>query len=132
MATLSLMQLVIRGGPELVGMAMRGELRGEPVWLALNGAAKYQEAIARGDVATEAVQRERVGPGGCLDCPHRRAKTRRIALWEVETHYCGEPLVGLETPRLCGCIIGITHNGEMVAAAKAIVGSSRCEAGRWP
>lgn len=116
---------------------MTVELRGR-FWTALKGAAKYTEAIARGDIASERDQRERQAT--CAGCPH---KVRHSALGRY-IWTCG-PFAQDRTrdanAPTCGCIVmaqGDETSSELSgdptraeAAGKAVVASEACPQRRW-
>lgn len=90
---------LVRGGLDLVRLAARGELSREQVWVAAEGARKYVEATARGDVAPAAAMAERrVECAGC----DARVHAEGLALG-----YCGRPFVVVTVAgrESCGCLL---------------------------
>jgi hypothetical protein len=116
---------------------MNVELRGR-FWTALKGAAKYTEAIARGDVADDSARTERHAT--CAECPHKvRHRAMGRYIWT-----CGPFAQDRTSDTIaptCGCIVmaqcgdapedlaGDPTRAE--AAGKAVVASESCPQRRW-
>jgi len=115
--------------PELLERALAGELSPASVWLAVTGAAKYAEAVARGDIATLPVQADRAAR--CRECPVRTERPMNGSAGTVG--YCGTPFENRPDAALpsCGCLTTCTIDGVVYAAGKTVVGSERCPGGRW-
>lgn len=113
-------ELVKLGLPTLIGMAKRGELRREHLWCAMNGAGKYRDALASGDIADDATVAHRASR--CDNCPMAQMDPCVIA--DTVKVYCGKPFV--EGELTCGCLVGIRVKGQFVPGAKTLVGSAEC------
>lgn len=118
-------RLVKLAAPDLVRMAIRGELSREQVWTAMRGAETYRDAIAQGDVASDTLLADRGSK--CSAC--ELAVRIPSPLSSIEKVYCGQPFT--ETARTCGCLVGVTVEGAFVAGGKPSVRSSSCTDGRW-
>ena len=109
----------------VVELAGRGELPPDVLWVAFRGAWRYAEAVARGDEADDATQSLRIAH--CCNCPaldqSQTSKAGVVALW------CGTRMD--ESSGTCGCLVGLTINGQTQAAGKTRVGSERCPRGKW-
>ena len=102
------------GKAALLDLARRGELDIGHVWLGVRGTGTYLAAIARGDVAGEAMQEGRLGV--CAVCPARTGSGEEI--------YCGPPLeehAEYQGGATCGCAL----------KAKTAVKSEACVRGLW-
>jgi len=117
--------LYTAGIATLVSMALAGELSRENLWLAVQGAKKYREAIRDGDVCDDAESASRCGV--CENCPSMTG--RAIAIGGVTALYCGEPLV--EGESTCGCLVALRVDGKVTAAGKTRVGDEACPQKRW-
>jgi hypothetical protein len=121
--------ILVVGTEELVQRALRGELTAGQLWTALKGAERYRRAMADGDVAAEAeaLRRARI----CAACPSRSSEEKRAV--NATAHYCGEAFVARLSPPepTCGCLVGLTVNGETTAAGKVYVLSEQCPQGKW-
>lgn len=118
-------RLVKLSAPDLVRMAIRGELSREHVWTAMRGAETYRDAIARGDVASDSLLADRSAK--CAAC--ELAVRVPSQLSDTEKVYCGQPFT--ETVRTCGCLVGVTVEGRFVAGGKPSVRTSSCTDKRW-
>lgn len=116
---------------ELVEMAQDGRLKGPNVWTALKGGAKYLTAVATGDTALEAVQQYRAGV--CRTCQHANDRAVFMNGHPVIAWYCGEPFEDKGEGKPCGCLVGISVDGDPLqhAAGKAVVDSEDCPRGLW-
>lgn len=126
---LPLLHLVTRTGPELARMAMAGQISRDDLWVAYEGAERWAQAIARGDIADAHVQEARAGI--CEQCP---ALVRTETGSGVTLGWCGGVLakgVSKTGPDgggpTCGC--QVTINGK--PAGKTIVMSAACTRGEW-
>lgn len=119
-------------------------------WVALQGAAEYAAAIARGDVADDAAAWARGGT--CAACLSKTCnQDKRLLGYTIKPRmvFCGPALSPQPESVLptCGCLVlveagpedkppegatPITIAGrEYAPAGKARVGSQRCPQGRW-
>jgi len=109
----------------VVELAGRGELPPDVLWVAFRGAWRYAEAVARGDEADDATQAARIAV--CPHCPaldrSATSKAGVVALW------CGTRLD--ESKGTCGCLVGLTINGQTQAAGKTRVESEKCPQEKW-
>lgn len=113
----------------LVGLARSGELRPRHLWVAMEGAGKYRDAVARGDIASAAEQDRRVR--ACAACPVRTSEPEPVT--GSDKHWCGPRLddSGLADGKGCGCLVALSVGGQALPAGKTVVGSERCPNGRW-
>ena len=81
----------------------------EKALVGVRGGARFAEALAANDWATDATVKARRAT--CGDCP-----TRTVLLG---SDWCGDPMV--ETSTSCGCLL----------AGKTAIGSERCPQGKW-
>lgn len=133
MSHASLLELVRYGTATIIDMIGAGEVRPMHFWTGVKGAEKYRRAIVQGDLATPeaAVKRRMI----CESCPH--ATTRDITVQGKMTfvRYCGtafEEHLGPEfTHQTCGCLVGLTIDGEALPGGKTLVGSEQCPQGKW-
>jgi hypothetical protein len=129
----SLLELVRYGTATLIGMAKDGEIRPMHLWTALKGAEKYRAAIVRGDLATaeNAMWRR----AKCGACPHATVREVEVSGKIVTARYCGpafECHLGPEfTHQTCGCLVGLTIDGESFPGGMTLVGTEQCPQGRW-
>jgi len=116
---------------ELVSMAEDGRLKGPNVWTALKGGGRYLAAVATGDAALEAVQRFRADV--CRTCEHAKDRAVFVNGEPVIAWYCGEPFEDRGEGEPCGCLVGISVDGEPLqhAAGKAVLDSEECPRGKW-
>jgi hypothetical protein len=122
---MSLSHFLRLGIGRVVELAGRGELPPDVLWVAFRGAWRYAEAVARGDEADEPERTRRIA--SCAVCrsldESQTSKAGVVALW------CGTRLD--ESNGTCGCLVGLTINGQTQAAGKTRVGSERCPQGKW-
>jgi hypothetical protein len=122
---MSLSHFLRLGIGRVVELAGRGELPPDVLWVAFRGAWRYAEAVARGDEADDATQSARIAR--CCHCPAQdqsaTSKAGVVALW------CGTRLD--KSNGTCGCLVGLTINGQTQAAGKTRVGSEKCPQGKW-
>jgi hypothetical protein len=122
---MSLSAFLRLGIGRVVELAGRGELPPDVLWVAFRGAWRYAEAVARGDEADDVQQAVRIAR--CCHCPaldqSSTSKAGVVALW------CGTRLD--ESNGTCGCLVGLTINGQTQAAGKTRVGSEQCPRGKW-
>lgn len=124
---MTLLDLVKLGGSELVSLALRGCLRPRHLWLAIQGAERYQEAVKTGDIAEQSEQDRRA-----LKCASCRSQCRRGKdQVDATAIYCGPPLEEHEHPPTCGCLVALLVEGRAVPAGKTVVASEACPQGRW-
>lgn len=116
----SVSDLVRAGGDTLVRMALRGDLEPRHLWVAVRGAQKYREAVAHGDVASDAELRMR--GERCQACPHATREPSAIA--GTEKVYCGTPFEPGE--QTCGCLVGVSVNGVLMPGGKPSVRTETC------
>lgn len=116
---------------ELIAMAEDGRLRGPNVWTAIKGGARYLTAVATGDTALEAIQRYRAGV--CRNCEHAKDRALFLNNQPVISWYCGQPFEDQGAGKPCGCLVGISVDGEPLqhAAGKAVVDSEDCPLRKW-
>ena len=121
--------ILVVGTEELVQRALRGELTAGQLWTAIRGAERYRKAMAAGDVADEAEALRRALI--CAACPSRSSEEKQAV--KATAHYCGEPFVARlsGSEPTCGCLVGLTVNGETRAAGKPYVRSEQCPQGKW-
>lgn len=125
---LSRLEVMALAAPAVLRAFREGRVSRLDLWRACRrGAARYAEAVRRGDVVREGVALARAGQ--CAACP---ACTREAtALAGVETLWCGRPLqcgeagvcVGEDGGRVCGCLVALSVKGEIVPAGKTWVAS---------
>lgn len=123
--TLSLTQLVRQGTVSLARMALAGELEPKHLWVALKGAAKYREALSKGDFTS--THELNIRKGACSTCA--LVHNEPSAVNDVDRCYCGPPF--RETDDTCGCLIGIRVHGEFIPGGKLSVASERCPSAKW-
>jgi hypothetical protein len=125
MTTMSVTDLCRLGIDVLSAKAKAGEIGPREFWTALRGAAKYREAVARGDVATGCRADQRMSV--CLTCPSRTCEPTSVA--GVVAGFCGEAFE--ETATTCGCLVTVTIDGNPWPAGKPVVSSECCPQDRW-
>lgn len=126
---MNLVTLCALGTESLAAKALSGELDREHLWTAMDGATKYREAVAAGDVASKSEQRRRLRVG-CRGC--ERITTERSAMPGVTKWYCGRAFEDRTAEGgTCGCLVALRVMGRTLAAGKVVVGSERCPMGRW-
>lgn len=125
---MTLIDLCKLGLPALLGMAKAGTLRPTHLWTAVEGASKYRDAIANGDVADDLVAQVRAEVH-CGQCP----SARRVDKAGIQRTFCGEPFENRMNTALptCGCLVAVTVNGETHPAGKTVVGSEKCPQGKF-
>lgn len=117
--------LLIHGSETLVRMALHGELSKDQLWVAMKGAERYRKAMKTGDI-TMPVQLAHRGTK-CAACP--LATRESSTLFQTEKVYCGQAFV--ETENTCGCLVGVSVDGEFIPGGKAAVQSERCPSEKW-
>ena len=100
-------------------LTIHGKMNARHLWYGMKGAKEYVEAVARGDLAEDAVIDVRRGVGGCGGCASRVRDEQNPG----RLGYCGEPFVdhGEAVLPTCGCVL----------EGKTAVRSARCQQGRW-
>jgi hypothetical protein len=129
----SLLELVRYGTATLIDMAKAGEIRPMHLWTAVKGAEKYRRAIVSGDLATadDAAHRRMI----CESCPHATTRDVEVSGKMVMARHCGtafEEHLGPEfIHQTCGCLVGLTMDGEAMPGGKTLVGTEQCPQGKW-
>jgi hypothetical protein len=129
----SLLELVRYGTATLEQMAHQGEIRPMHLWTACKGAEKYRRAIVRGDLVEphEAVRRRMI----CQSCDHATTRDITVAGQTFALRYCGQAFEEHLGPEFihqtCGCLVGLTIDGEAMPGGKTMVGTEQCPQGRW-
>lgn len=123
---MSLYQLLAGGIDRVVTLAKANQLERRYLWVAVKGAWKYARAVATGDVAAPAIQGERLRR--CVPCSaSERAQTGKEGLTAI---YCGRGNRTADGPT-CGCLVGITIDGQTTPAGKTQVASEECPRCHW-
>lgn len=92
--------MALQGTLDARALIREGKLDRRMAWTALQGARRYLEAVASGDVASDEVIDARLGT--CAECD---ACTPLPSHPEIAVGYCGEPFVEDTERRTCGCLI---------------------------
>lgn len=123
---MSLYQLLAGGVERVVALAKANQLERRYLWVAVKGAWKYARAVATGDVAASADQVARLRC--CVPCSaSERVQTGKDGVVAI---YCGRGNRTAEGPT-CGCLVGITIDGEATPAGKTHVASEECPRSHW-
>lgn len=126
---MNLLDLAKLGKDEIVRMAKAGELAPRHLWIAMKGAAEYQAAVARGDIAHDVTQKSRADQ--CAECPSHTESPADLD--GVVKLWCGrpyDPLLETVLP-VCGCLVALRINGEIQPGARPAVASKRCPQEKW-
>lgn len=122
MTKVEIAKLALRGSLDARTLVREGRMDRAMAWTALEGARRYLEAIAEGDVADDAEIERRLEVCRACDAP-----TPLPSVPGARIGYCGPAFVDLTHDRVpvesrtCGCLL----------AGKAAVRSERCPRGRW-
>lgn len=118
------------GLPELVRLRREGKLDRRRAWALLRGAGTYLPAMAAGRVRDE--QAADGLASVCAGCPLHTERAVDLGDELAVGLYCGVIGVPDAGRGTCGCLVGITLNGQAVqAAGKTCVAGTICAAGRW-
>lgn len=118
----SMASMALRGTLDAAALIRAGAMHRRMAWTGLEGARKYVEAVAAGDVASEAEIERRMQ--ACRACT---APTPLPANPRVTLGYCGPAFTDLThegiaiEERSCGCLI----------MGKVMVESEKCPRGKW-
>lgn len=125
---MTLIDLCKLGLPALVGMARDGKLRPQHLWAAVEGATKYRDAVANGDIADEAVSQVRAEVH-CANC----LSHTKVDKGGIVRLFCGEAFVNRTDTALptCGCLTAISVDGVVYPAGLTMVRSAKCVQEKW-
>jgi len=111
----------------VIGLAREGRLESRWMWAAVRGGWRYVAAMVTGDVADTTTATGRAHTCAACDAADT-VQTSRAGLCAV---YCGTGVATASGPT-CGCLVGITNNGNPIEpAGKVCVASERCPRGHW-
>lgn len=118
---MSIYQLIAGGLDRVIQLARANQLERRYLWVAVKGGWRYARAVATGDVAESGEQVARLRQ--CVACS--AAERVQTAKDGVVAIYCGRGKRMDDGPT-CGCLVGLTVDGQTTPAGKTIVASEEC------